>query len=108
MAEEERGDDVDHQSNESKRVGRDAGERQPIHDAVQKPAAGTAKSASPGHSKSSLLLRCAVPCVARGLRRGSLIVDRRQFQNFKLAFAVGRYDRGHVAHLLAHNPVANG
>src|SRR5580698_6151280 len=37
-----------------------------------------------------LLLRCAVPCFARGLRRRRLIMDGRQFQNFKLAFAVGR------------------
>jgi hypothetical protein len=50
MAEEERRNNVDYQPNESEDVGRDASERQSIHDAVKQPSAGAAKSSCPGHS----------------------------------------------------------
>src|SRR5579863_8629261 len=54
--------------------------------------------------RASLLLLSAV-C---GFRRGGFVVDRRQFQYFQFAFAVGRHNGRHVAHLLAHDSVANG
>src|ERR1700728_4237406 len=47
--------------------------------------------------RASLLLCCTV----RGFRRGGFIVDRRQFQNFEISFAVGRHNGGHVANLFA-------
>ena len=50
VAKQKRGHDVDDQADEREHVGGDAGERQAMHNVVEKPAAGAAESAGPGHS----------------------------------------------------------
>ena len=54
--------------------------------------------------QASLLFSSAGSCLVLA----GFIVDRRQFEDFQLAFAVGRHNGGHVAHLLAYDSLANG
>ncbi len=78
-----------------------------MHDAVEKPSAGAAESAGPGHA--NLPRYCSAPAAASVIRAAfaRFIVNGGQFQDFQLALAVGGDDGGHVAHPLAHQAAAD-